>query len=49
MADIFELPTDQEQTARQQVNGFVTVLGNTLGLARPTFARAQARARARIR
>jgi hypothetical protein len=49
MADIFELPTNQEQEARQQVNGFVTVLGNTLGLARPTFARAQARTRARIR
>ncbi|MFC7928719.1 hypothetical protein [Streptomyces cinereoruber] len=49
MADVFELPTDQEQAARQQVNGFVTVLGNTLGLARPTFARAQARARERIR
>ncbi|MEW1674919.1 hypothetical protein AB0O47_16960 [Streptomyces noursei] len=49
MADIFGLPTDQEQAARQQVNGFVTVLGNTLDLARPTFARAEARARARIR
>lgn len=49
MADIFELPTDQEQAARQQVNGFVTVLGDTLGLARPTFARAQSRARARGR
>ncbi|MFB0633287.1 hypothetical protein [Streptomyces sp. AB3(2024)] len=49
MADIFELPTDLEQAARQQVNGFVTVLGNTLELARPIFARAQARARARIR
>ncbi|WP_206504690.1 hypothetical protein [Streptomyces chrestomyceticus] len=49
MADIFELPADQEQAARQQVNGFITVLGNTLGLARPSFARAQARARARLR
>ncbi|MCX4549642.1 MULTISPECIES: hypothetical protein [unclassified Streptomyces] len=46
---VFELPTDQEQAARQQVNGFVTVLGNTLDLAKPTFARAQARARARLR
>ncbi|MEU6868127.1 hypothetical protein ABZ924_33690 [Streptomyces sp. NPDC046876] len=49
MADIFELPTNQEQAARQQVNGFVTVLGNTLDLARPAFARAEARARSRIR
>ncbi|MFE7462559.1 hypothetical protein ACFU6R_00445 [Streptomyces sp. NPDC057499] len=49
MADIFELPKDQDQAARQQVNGFVTVLGNTLDLARPTLARAQARAKARIR
>jgi hypothetical protein len=49
MQDIFKLPVDQEQAARQQVNGFATVLGTTLGLARPTFARAQARARARVR
>ncbi|MGZ9934958.1 hypothetical protein ACXNSR_34355 [Streptomyces sp. NC-S4] len=49
MADIFAMPTNQEQAARQQVNGFVAVLGSTLDLTRPTFERAQARARARIR
>ncbi|QNP71525.1 hypothetical protein IAG44_20230 [Streptomyces roseirectus] len=49
MADIFELPTNQEQAARQRVNGFITVLGNTLDLARPAFTRAEKRARARLR
>lgn len=47
LADIFELPVDQEQAARQQVNGFVTVLGNTLGLAKPAFERAGNRAKRR--
>ncbi|MFI5803391.1 hypothetical protein [Streptomyces sp. NPDC051561] len=47
LADIFELPADQEQAARQQANGFVTVLGNTLGLARPVFERAGTRAKRR--
>ncbi|WP_436994040.1 hypothetical protein [Streptomyces sp. enrichment culture] len=49
MRHLFELPDNQEQAARQHVKGFVTVLGNTLGLAKPTFARAQARAKARLR
>ncbi|WP_405814310.1 hypothetical protein OG241_06925 [Streptomyces sp. NBC_01390] len=47
LAHIFDLPDGQEQAARQRVNAFVTILGNTLDLAKPTFARAQARARAR--
>ncbi|MEU8887273.1 hypothetical protein [Streptomyces sp. NPDC048442] len=47
LADIFELPADQEQAARQQVNGFVTVLGNTLGFAKPVFERAGNRAKRR--
>ncbi|WP_454385274.1 hypothetical protein [Streptomyces sp. JNUCC 63] len=46
---IFEMPDDQDQAARQHVNGFVTVLGDTLGLAKPTFARAQTRAKTRLR
>ncbi|MQT05054.1 hypothetical protein [Streptomyces jumonjinensis] len=49
LADIFEMPDDQEQAARQHVRGFESVLGNTLGLARPAFQRAEARARARLR
>ncbi|MFD6989273.1 hypothetical protein [Streptomyces sp. NPDC059943] len=49
MASLFDLPDDQEQAARQRVNGFVTLLGDTLGLARPTFDRARTRASMRRR
>jgi hypothetical protein len=49
MGHIFEMPDDQDQAARQHVNGFATVLGDTLGLAKPTFVRAQTRAKTRLR
>ena len=42
-ADLFALPEDPEMRARQQVNGFVTVLAGNLGLIRGAVQRAEAR------
>ena len=46
-AAAFDLPDDHEVHARQQVNGFVTILAANLNLIRPAVQRAEARWRRR--